>query len=694
MRYYLLGAAVGIAILAACTGSRGPQSAVPALSQPAAQKVAATLTVVLSNAKASTTSRTPQFIPSSAATLTIWYAAAPPGTATPVPGSGTPSGVTSVGTFGLGASNCSTVNSGYQCMLSPALPVGNLNLYFTASTSSGTVVSNGAFQVTVSTSGAVSVTGGGSMVMLPNTQAGTISYSSGTSQTLVPSAVNPALTPSAGATFTPVGITATASDGTTIPSGTAISGVTITSADTSGATCLVYIPYGGSGSACSYASSGTTPSGITLTNTGDTFAVQWNNLPVKRTGFAITATLAGSNATAMMTVTPQVAVAHSAAGTGATNATGGIVYDSTTAAVYTTANSTSNPLLKTTYVSQALGATTSSVGAAILTASPNGAVQSSDGNVWMTEAPSGTSAYVAVYTLNAGISSATNGFSSSSSTATFAQAPAVALNGGSESAAGLVAGGGYVWALYSDESTSGTASDNCIARITPSTGVVLASGSSSGTPATCGTAPVGGTSALGSAAFAGGGAVYNSGTIIVPEVSSSGTGGKFLTISVNTSGGASGSTLISSISESASVGYSGSAVTSLDVLSLGTDGTYYNTPGSATALLQFTSALAFSAAATLNGLSGGIIQDSLDSYLYAPMSTGGAIISIPSIAANLITTTDTGIYPLNAGGSAGTTGACSGSPASLVTNPVILLPDGKIAFVPVGAAGYVCLATL
>ena len=169
--------------------------------------------------------------------------------------------------------------------------------------------------------------------------------------------------------------------------GTALNS-TITSSDTSGNTCLVYVPNGSnSGSPCTYPAPGSTPAPVTIKAVGDGYAIQWNQGP---TNLSAPITIAGTNAgtgntapTSASLSPPPVAIGHTSSGT-AVPVGGGIVYSNGT--IYFTQNSLTSPIGEVAYANGAAATSVTNMTVAGLTGAPaGGLILGPDGNLWGTE---------------------------------------------------------------------------------------------------------------------------------------------------------------------------------------------------------------------------------------------------------------------------------------------------------------------
>lgn len=373
-----LAAITAAVVLAGCSGSG--RSAVPSApssaSLPSSQTVAAKLTFLLPNVQtASSTTRSPQYLPTTAQSVVIKYIGDNP-SATPAPGSSPPATAITAGSANLtttgSGSNCTSSSAGLTCTVTVSFVVGNVDIYiqaFSGTNGTGTLLAYSVSTLYVNSNGTLTVGGPTGATATPaplgaNT-GGTSSTVTLTSAVALPvsGTPNPAATLPTSVVVPqtsgyPVVVSGGAlsyldAAGNAVPSNVSITPVTITSADTTGNTCLIYVKAGGTSgtttySPCAFPSSGSTPAPVTLVNSSDTYAIQYNNRYEPLLGFKVSATVSGSSASATpapatITVNPT----HYALGSGAaagSATTGAIAYDSVGKNVYAGTFNASDPL--------------------------------------------------------------------------------------------------------------------------------------------------------------------------------------------------------------------------------------------------------------------------------------------------------------------------------------------------------------
>ena len=222
---------------------------------------------------------------------------------------------------------------------------------------------------------------------------------------------------------------------TPIPAGTPIQAVTITDSESSGATCLVYIPNGSTtATPCPFA---TSASSVTLSTSGDSYAVLFNGKFAPGGAVAISASFVGASPTPApitVSITPTIFSAGTVNFSGY-GPSGSMVYDSTNKNIYVATASGGTPLYKVAYSSTTGYGTPSAINVASSNGSSatallegdspggiNAMVIGPDSNIWFIEHNGrDTTQYVGVAAINSSVINPTNGATISPGTGVFAE---------------------------------------------------------------------------------------------------------------------------------------------------------------------------------------------------------------------------------------------------------------------------------
>ena len=461
---------------------------------------------------------------------------------------------------------------------------------------------------------------------------------------------------------TTVGRVSATQNGTAMTPGTALNSI-ISSSDTSGNTCLVYVPNGSNtGSACTYPAAGSTPAPVSIKADGDGYAVQYNNGPINP---AETITINGTNggsgntAPAGVTVaTPILAMGHTSSNSIAPWG-GGIVYNGGT--IYFTQNSTISPIGEVAYSNGAAATSVTNMAVVGLTGAPaGGLILGPDGNLWGTE------------------QNATKAFkvSPAGGTATEVSISCPSgSSGGSGSTAlgpqtGIATDGTYVYVLCADVATKTDGANDAVNQITPSNDSVSTCllGSGGGSPG---------------GPFANG-ATYANGNIYT-EVSTGALGsgdggassGTWLSIPVNPF-----SNCASGFATSTSGAFAGDG--NLVMMS---DGNLYSEADGAMASISFASATA--ASPRWDGVTntsppggGGLAQDTVlgSKYFFGTASGHDLDVHTAWTGGKDVTENPSNMLALGSGGPAGAPGDCEVAFNAGGGTGLIQLPDGKLAW--------------
>ena len=292
---YAISLIVAAGIFAGCGG--GGKSLVPGApsQQSLGQSVPVTFTVTIGTpSQTQSTKRNPQYIPTNTQSIVIDYIGDNP-SATPAPNATPPANVTTAATVNVTATTtnpppageCFANGSTYTCTISLKLPVGILDLYvlaYSGQNGTGLLLSGAAVIVQVNANGTITQPGSTTPITIALTQKGAIvgTATLGAIGAIVPNGIaKPRVaapsypTNSAPYVYSAAGTVAvTNPSNTPIPAGTPIQAVTITDSESSGATCLVYIPNGATtATPCPFA---TSASSVTLSTSGDSYAVLFN----------------------------------------------------------------------------------------------------------------------------------------------------------------------------------------------------------------------------------------------------------------------------------------------------------------------------------------------------------------------------------------------------------------------------------
>ncbi len=524
---YAASLIIAAGIFAGCGG--GGKSLVPGGSsqQSVGQQVPVTFTVTIgSPSQTQSTKRSPQFIPSTTQSLVIDYIGDNP-SATPAPNATPPANVTTAATVNVTATTtnpppageCFASNSTYTCTISLKLPVGVIDLYvlaYAGQNGTGLLLAGNVVIAQVNANGTVTQPGGSAPISIAlvqkGTQVGTATL--GAIGAIVPNGISkPSVaapsypTNTAPYVYSAAGSVAVANpSGTPIPAGTPISSITITDGESSGATCLVYIPNGATtATPCPFA---TSASSVTLSTSGDGYAVLFNGKFAPAGSIPITASITGGSTVPTpitVAITPTVfTVGPTVSFSGNGIPIGALAYDSVGSALYVGIGSASTPLYKsnystsTGYASPAPVAVTSvnGVGTSALTGAgsynvsggPDAMVIGPDNNLWILENnsyPNRTCCvpqYVAVAVINSAAVNPAGGGMIQPGAGVFAEYTLASKPGGNGYASvplkTIVSLGGFLWVM--DKRGD-------LYRIDPATGLVspnLATGYGPGTTPT------------------------------------------------------------------------------------------------------------------------------------------------------------------------------------------------------------------
>lgn len=665
------------ALLVGCAGAKSVPSAAPQ-----SDTVQSTLNFTIPEAvSASGGTRSPQFVSASTASIVVEYigddANNPPSTT----GSNPPALATTAATVNVVATGnaspapgqCITVGTALQCSIQAGLPVGKIDVYllcYPSPNGVGTLLSS---SVTI-----VQVNSDGSLVQPGTTNAATLNAptaniaASGASVSL-PSALpitpgaslpNPSVTANSYGSGQPGSIamsskqtpTYKAADGTTVATNQPITPVTVTDGDTSGNTCLIYLKAGATtATACPFQAG----SAVTLSNTSDSYVVAYNNRFIAGSGITLNARLSTSGSllstTQTVTITPSMAAAGSALGTASS---GGIVFDSKSAKVYTALTSATTPLSATSYNSSTGYGTPATVAVAskngssatTLSAGLGALILGPDSNVWFAE-NNGASAtqYVGAYVVNSNaVAPVTGNPTVTPATGAFVEYQLTA-SAGTAKLTGIAAYNGFIW-------VSDTLHD--MWRIDPTTATVIPNGGTSYTVNTANAAtPILASSggAL-TATFASSLVALGSNLYVLDS-----NANKAVQLSVSTSTSPTGN-LIASGTLSSSTIASGSPST----FSIYTDGSnVYAQAGNA--FTQVSSSLGVTLGTSSFPASTGGIGQGADGWFWTPAATGASYVQ----AINVSNASQTSSNALcNAGGIvAGANGVALGPDSTLLTAP-------------------------
>ena len=500
----LFGVVAIVAALAiAGCGGGGAKSTPPIQQAPLGAKVGVTITLSLpksGSSSASTQRKTPQYVPASTQSFAIVYIGDNP-SATPVPGSTPPPGAVTVATVNVTTSgtnppppgSCFNNSGSLICTITAQLPVGIIDLYIFAydgQNGTGNIVANIVQTVQVSQSGAITVPGSSTPVSITlgaSPVSGSVTMNA--IAALVPNGTpNPAATPTSypnnAGPFTYSAAGTLSYSG--LSSNTPLSGEVITDNDTSGNSCLVYIPAGStSATPCPFS---TAKSTVTLANTSDSYAVLYNGkfLP----GGAVSISASNVSSPLSLQITPTIfslgTVNFPASYTGPV---GALLVDPMTSVIYAGMSSPTTPLYSITYGASGFGTPT-----AVNVASVNGVngaqlsgalscetiqygVNSMaigpDNNIWIAEhdgvgcSIGSVPQFVAVYALHSAVVNPNGGPAIQPGPGVFAEYEVFGAPGnhGYDTAPlhGIASMGGYLWVISKDGS---------IWRIDPTTGVV------------------------------------------------------------------------------------------------------------------------------------------------------------------------------------------------------------------------------
>ncbi len=528
---YAASLIVAAGIFAGCGG--GGKSLVPGGSsqQSLGQSVPVTFTVTIgSQSQTQSKTRSPQFIPSNTQSIVIDYIGDNP-SATPAPGATPPANVTTAATVNVTptttnpppAGECFASNGTYTCTISLKLPVGVIDLYvlaYAGQNGTGLLLAGNVVIAQVNANGTVTQPGGTAPISIAlvqkGVQVGTASL--GSNATIVPSGIaKPSVAaPSYPTNTAPYVYTAAETvavsnpSGTPIPAGTPISSITVTDNESSGASCLVYIPNGATtATPCPFA---TSASSVTLSTSGDSYALLYNGKFAPAGSISITGSVAGSStvpAPITVSITPTIFSAGTVNFPGY-GPSGSMVYDSLNKNIYVATASGTAPLYKIAYSSttgygtpSAVNVTSSNGSGAtglLETDTPGGInamVIGPDNNIWFIEhaGRDETPQYVGVAAINSSVINPTNGATISAGTGVFAEyaigATAGPGRGGSTPALHSIASsGGFIWVMDKDgdlwriNPTTGLVSPNLAANYTPGASMNLASNVTDPTGAT------------------------------------------------------------------------------------------------------------------------------------------------------------------------------------------------------------------
>ena len=502
-RSLALSLVIATAIFAGCSG--GGKSLVQAPSQQSVgQKVPVTFTVTIGTpSQTQSTKRNPQYIPTNTQSIVIDYIGDNPA-ATPAPNATPPANVTTAATVNVTATTtnpppageCFSNGSTYTCTISLKLPVGILDLYvlaYSGQNGTGLLLSGAAVIVQVNANGTITQPGSTTPITIALTQKGAIvgTATLGAIGAIVPNGIaKPSVaapsypTNSAPYVYSAAGTVAvTNPSNTPIPAGTPIQAVTITDSESSGATCLVYIPNGATtATPCPFA---TSASSVTLSTSGDSYAVLFNGKFAPGGAVAISASFVGASPTPApisVSITPTIFSVGSVTlpGTG-DGPIGSLAYDSTGKNLYVGTGNSSAPIYKIAYSSTTGYGTPSAVNVTSVNGAPasqltgsgccnvnggaNAIVVGPDNNIWMIEHTGyDTTQYVAVAAINSAVVNPTNGATISPGAGVFAE---YVLNGPNGGNTGLLKGiasmASYIWVVDKDGD---------LWRFTPTTGLV------------------------------------------------------------------------------------------------------------------------------------------------------------------------------------------------------------------------------
>lgn len=527
----LLGIVTSLAI-AGCGG--GGKSSLPATSQQLGQKVGVTLTITLGTPPTTQSgARKPAYVPTSAQSLVIDYIGNVAG-ATPAPGGMNPPSnvitaatvnVTSTTTNPPPAGQCFASGGAYTCTVNVTLPVGVIDLYvlaYTGTNGTGTFLASSVTTVQVNSNATLTQPGTTTTTTLNTLGAALGSVTLGAIAAIVPNGL-PNSSIAAGSypantapnVYSAAGtITATDASSNTIPANNAIQPVTITDTDTSGATCLVYIPSGAStATPCPFASAA---SSVTMNNSSDSYAVLYNGKFVPAGTLNITASIASpapatTPAPITVSITPTVFSMGSISFARGAGPIGALVYDPMNGTVYAGTGNSSTPLYGVTYGASGFGTPTAvnvtsvnGVAATALSsagtnyyyvsAGVNAAIIGPDNNIWMIEhngEPGNTNCclpqYVAVAVLHTAVVNPNGGAAIQPGPGVFAEYTVFSSPGSSGYATtplhGIASMGGFIWVIDKDGG---------FWRINPATGLVSPNLSPGYSPGTTPTEPVNG----------------------------------------------------------------------------------------------------------------------------------------------------------------------------------------------------------
>ncbi|MGH7662663.1 MAG: hypothetical protein ACRENA_17310 [Vulcanimicrobiaceae bacterium] len=475
--------------VAGCGG--GGSKALPTMPQgQLGSKVGVTFTFRIGGSSTQSGSqRSPKYLPTTTQSIVIEYIGDNPA-ATPAPGStpGTTAtvaatvNVTTSGSNPPPAGSCFNNAGSLICTVNVQLPVGVLDLYILAydgQNGTGNLVAGNVTIVQVAKDGALTNPGTTTPVSIV-LGANPTSIAFNAISNIVPNGTpNPAATPTSypnnAVPFVYSGAGTMNLGG--VPANTTINNLTLTDNDTSGASCLVYIPAGATtATPCPMSSA---KSSVTLSNSSDTYAVLYNGkfLP----GGAVSISATGASSPLSVQITPTI-FALSVSVTGATGPIGAVVYDSVGKNMYVGMASATTPLYAISYsastgygtpvavnVASVNGAAASTLSATVsiqtVVGGPNAMLIGPDNNIWMVEKNYfAEPQYVAVAVINSAVVNPANGSMIQPGPGVFAE---YTLAGPNFPASGLlkdiVAMGGFIWIMDKDGD---------IWRINPATGVV------------------------------------------------------------------------------------------------------------------------------------------------------------------------------------------------------------------------------
>ena len=374
------------------------------------------------------------------------------------------------------AGECFANGGNYTCTISLKLPVGILDLYvlaYSGQNGTGVLLAGNVVIAQVNANGTVTQPGSSAPITIALVQKGTLvgTATLGAIGAIVPNGIaKPSVaapsypTNSAPYVYSAAGsVAVTNPSNTPIPAGTPIQAVTITDNESSGASCLVYIPNGATtATPCPFA---TSASSVTLSTSGDSYAVLFNGKFAPAGALTISASFVGASPTPApisVSITPTIFSTGTVSLSGCCGTVGAIAYDPTGKNIYVGMGNPSTPLRAVPYSSSTGYGTPSAIGVTSVNGSPasnlagrgvGAIVLGPDGNIWIAEwTGEDEIQYLAVAAINSAVINPTNGATIQPGAGVFAE---YALNNTQTQnnnnegppLRSIVSMGGFIWLL-------------------------------------------------------------------------------------------------------------------------------------------------------------------------------------------------------------------------------------------------------